>query len=312
LTITFEDECPKDLRLVVMPETILPFIPTRNTIPDAIRDIPKETTIEAQVTSCPPGSSGPSSVVVTLQMDPDQPGQGTPEAGGHFHNTTRPKGTFEPTVTPTEAMCTATLDAHGRGKCSVTYRSSPVSGVETIIGQASDFRDAEAKVNIQVPGLVNLRDIRPNFFRFTGQTGTHPDNHWATPNTFKNIQLVALDFAELTCATPATCAVLRINDMSLKQGGVFDICARWDPAVSCPPLTGARGGHHEHRTGTSVDIGLTACRGLVPDNQASLPTDCPPAERSVSVARDTIGRICFNRGRATMKPEATHHCEWPQ
>jgi hypothetical protein len=58
-----------------------------------------------------------------------------------------------------------------------------------------------------------------------------------------------------------TGAKLKINDMSLHMGGVFDICGEWDPDIKCPVSsdpTKLQSGHQTHRKGTSVDINTTA------------------------------------------------------
>ena len=180
----------------------------------------------------------------------------------------------------------------GMGSCTVTYRPSEVSGVEMISASADGFPSASAQIRVAVPGLMNLAEVFTNFFRLTGQTTLHPDNHWGTEDTLNNIQLVALDFFE------ASDASLRINDMSLPLGGMFDICGTWNPSDTCPPVTPRDKGHVSHRKGTSVDIGRTACKGLVPE-ATSPPMDCPLRER-ISVARLTVQEICFKRDRATM------------
>ena len=118
------------------------------------------------------------------------------------------------------------------------------------MARATGFTEAKATVRVAVPGLSNLADVQTNFFRLTGPTGTHPDNHWGTDSTVTNIQLVALDVFDTLQAT------LGINDMSLPQGGMFDICGTWNPADGCSL---APKGHVRHRTGTSVDIDKAAC-----------------------------------------------------
>ena len=92
-------------------------------------------------------------------------------------------------------MCTAVIDETGVGSCTVTYQPSQVSGVETILAQADDFPNATAKVRVEAPGLASFADIRTNFFRLTGQTTPHPDNHWGTASTLANIQGGRMDLS---------------------------------------------------------------------------------------------------------------------
>lgn len=316
LTMTFDEGCPQQPKLEVMDEAVLPVIPPENTIPPPIRNLEPKATIKATVTTCPAqGGGSPAEVEVTFEVRP--PAAGTAEDGGHAPGhipEPRPLtafGSFERPGGPKDSRCTVTtFNADGMGTCSVAYHSSEVSGVETIEAKAVGFPNAEAKVTVQVPGLVNLAESPTpflRFFRLVGQTATHPDNHWGTPNTRTNIQLVALDFLGMSCDT-RSCAHLRINDMSLPLGGMFDICATWNPESTCA-RTPDKGGHFWHRTGTGVDIGRTACTGLVPEGSAL--TDCPATER-VSVSRLFISRRCFSRGKATMARETNYHCEWPE
>jgi hypothetical protein len=169
------------------------------------------------------------------------------------------------------------------GSCSVTYHPSEVSGIETIQATGDGFGSAQAMVTVQVPELINLADIQTNFFRLTGQTGTHPDNHWGTPNTVANIQLVALDLFDVFEAT------LGINDMSLPLGGLFDINGTWKPP------------HSSHRKGTSVDIDRTGCV------DPNLDGGC---RQILTVPRVFISDRCLFHGTAGMVREATYHCEW--
>ena len=112
-----------------------------------------------------------------------------------------------------------------------------------------------------------------------------------------NIQLVALDFFAKFGAT------LGINDMSLRQGGLFDICGTWDPKDGCT-ITRVDGttarikkGHSGHRSGTSVDVDRSAC--FDPD----LLGGCGRFD----VSEDTFELLCNTRG-GTRAPEESFHC----
>jgi hypothetical protein len=220
-------------------------------------------------------------VNVQFAVDPGLPQPGTPDAGGHTHDTrpARARGTLNP------SSCTAILDAGGVGTCRVTYEPSEVSSVETLTATAAGFPGAQARVSVQVPGLTNLADVLTNFFRLTGQTPAHRDNHWGTTNALEIIQLVALDFFATFGAT------LGINDLSLRTGGLFDIRGDWSPP------------HKSHRTGTSVDIDRTACF------DPRLEGGC--SRGTLNVAKDFIRRQCAFRGQGFLVPESTIHCELP-
>jgi hypothetical protein len=300
LTVVFDEDCPKQLDLKVPPDSLPPRIPPGNTMTEALTNAPTQATVEALVKSCPsePGTPQPS-VEVSFRVEP--PGTGSPDAGGHVHNAARPKGSFERDQGPTETTCVTQLDAGEVGSCSVTYHPSEVSGKEKIAAQATGYPDASKDVVVEVPGLENLAAVVTNFWRLTGQTAGHPDNRWGTAATVNSIQLVALDFLEYSCETLMTCAALKINDLSLRQGGLFDICGSWNPADTCQ--SAPRGGHRWHRTGTGVDIESSAC--LDPNLQGTCST-------TIGVPRDFIERKCQERGRGRLVREASIHCEWPQ
>ncbi len=109
---------------------------------------------------------------------------------------------------------------------------------------------------------------------------------------------MALDFFAATNAT------IGINDVSLPLGGLFDICATWDPAGTC--TNAQNGGHQLHRTGTSVDIDRLACRGLIPDDANPF---APCRTTTFTVARDTIRLLCADRKGVLLK-EGPYHCEF--
>ncbi len=283
LTLTFTQACPHDLTVAVTPSTVRPRLPANTRLTGELATMATRAAVEATVRACPPdGTSSPASVVIQFAVDQTLPQPGTPDAGGHSHDTrpARARGTFEP------SSCTALLDPDGVGTCMVTYLPSEVSSVETLIASAAGFPTAEARVSVQVPGLTNLADIITNFFRLTGQTPAHRDNHWGSRNTTDTIQNVALDFFALANAT------LGINDLSLKTGGLFDIAANWTTP------------HISHRTGTSVDIDRTACI------DPALEGGC--ARGTVRVPRDRVERLCDERGSGVLVREVTFHCEFPR
>jgi len=296
LEVRFEADCPKELKVTVTPDSVRTQLPTSPTTETA--------TVTALVKTCPAQSgSAPASVEVTFEVL-SAPTDASTEAGGHDHNTQRPKGTLK-RGGQAATSCTVPIDATGMGTCSSTleYHPSAVSGVEKIVAEATGFNKDEKNVTVRILGLVNLAAVQSNFFRLTGQTSTHPDNHWGTPNVVSNTQPVAFDYLEHSCNTLGTCATLGINDMSLRQGGLFDVCATWDPGSTCTIDGRSATGHRSHRIGTGVDIDREAC--LDPN----LSGGC---SSRLSVRRDFIEAACERRGRARMANEPTFHCEWPR
>lgn len=100
-------------------------------------------------------------------------------------------------------------------------------------------------------------------------------------------------------------AKLGINDMSLRQGGLFDICGTWNPTDGCTitrldgttaKITKGRSGH---RTGTSVDVDRSACF------DPNLLGGCGKFD----VNKVIFQVLCKNRG-GTREKEDFLHCEF--
>ncbi len=152
--------------------------------------------------------------------------------GGHLHvDGVRPRGS----LTPVPACTTDT-----EGACTLTYTASEVGGGELLMaasGVDPTVTDAQP-ITVRVPGLGHLAiPFGPDAsYRLTGQTPSHPVNHFGTSVTTERVVRIAAGYLSDKEAT------LGINDMSLVNGGLFDINNRWRPD------------HKLHRQGESIDI----------------------------------------------------------
>src|SRR5437899_3971128 len=72
---------------------------------------------------------------------------------------------------------------------------------------------------------------------------THYSNHWCYSAKIDNVQKAILFFFKWSGTTDGGGNNLKsgMNDMSLKYGGLFDICSNWQPA------------HVSHRLGRSEE-----------------------------------------------------------
>ncbi len=109
------------------------------------------------------------------------------------------------------------------------------------------------QLTVRVPELVSFTDLDATMWRLTGETDEHTINHYCTPVMRDNLHAALQDFYEWSGTEEGggTHIRLGINDMSLIQGGVFDIDGDWN----------LRRNHAFHRVGLSVDIdrsGMTA------------------------------------------------------
>ncbi len=292
LTLTFEADCPRELKLTAEDTTIRPQIPFGATLRPGVGKVRSMTMIRATVKTCPSDGNAPPPGPIHVAFEVHPPAGNTAEDGGHLHpSTQRPTGTF---LAPRlgggldNVHCTIeTLNEEGMGSCEVPFHSGELSGVETIVGKALDFADAQTSGTIRLlPELKNFRDLPSELYRFVGQiAGRHIDNHWATPATIANTTLMAADYFA------ANKAVLQINDMSLKWGGLFDIDADW-----LVP-------HKAHRQGTSVDVDRLAC---VSSNPSDPGADCSTTK---AIPVKVFKELCTGR-HGTRADEGTHHCEF--
>ncbi len=114
------------------------------------------------------------------------------------------------------------------------------SGTEKIIVSLVDSNGAviskeELPIDVKMAILGPLGD-GAGWWRLTGQTTTHPDNHYGATYTVETVGIIAMEYFRRTGTT------LGINDMSLEWGGLLDIDGNW----TTPHIT--------HRKGTSADI----------------------------------------------------------
>ena len=189
------------------------------------------------------------------------------DSGGHSHSHTsprRPVGRFIHPIISTDTTDTLLSQTDSNGKLRFRYVASQFSGVERIRAKLlSDTTISDTLSLItRVPGLQLLPE--GNHYVKVGGTCEHhgprddalyqncrtPDSdHWGTQTLIQNIQTIADSFAVSYSGFR-----LRVNDLSLKYGGGFDIFGRWLTDITPPGCRPAGFGHCEHRTGDSGDV----------------------------------------------------------
>lgn len=190
------------------------------------------------------------------------------DSGGHSHGGNRPLGRFNhPTSSTDTAHTTDTLlvqtDSTGTGK--FRYVASQFGGVERIkVRIATDTTKFDTlSLATQVPGL----DVLPTGTHYVKVGGTclhhgpsddsnvpeacmTPDtDHWGTSRLLTAIPKIAAAYDSLHPGIR-----LRINDLSLPYGGLFDYF------INSPWQTP----HSEHRIGINADLGY---QGLNSQNE---------------------------------------------
>lgn len=167
------------------------------------------------------------------------------EAFGHAHTnfTSALGGSFidDRTLEATSCQTDAT------GQCHLDYVVSEVSGAFEVSAGFQNVRTT-TPVTVQLNELLATFNIPSPAFTLTGSGGRttaadcpganilHPQNHFGSSSLLIRIQAFTSQYFAMTGGT------LGVNDMSLVEGGLFDICSEWS------------GPHNLHRTGHSVDI----------------------------------------------------------
>jgi hypothetical protein len=155
--------------------------------------------------------------------------------GGHIHRGGRLKGTLSISSLTIPGGVTAGSVSAG------TYTSSEVAGQENVIATVKGGTSIQVPITVRVPGLLELGE--GDGYALIGTTSEHPLNHFGTENTLYTLLDLADAYFETWNGT------LRINDISLALGGLFDIDADW----SIP--------HKSHRVGKNADISNITAEG---------------------------------------------------
>jgi len=154
-------------------------------------------------------------------------------SGGHSHDDAgRPKGTFNP----------SSGNSGSSGRLTTTYTSPEASGIIDVhlagtLSDGSPVNPLDFTIGVEIPDLASL-GAGANY-DLVGATSIHGDNHNGTP-TFNGMLTTLAD--SYAAAFPGQ--RVAYNDMSLPQGGVFDLGANWRPS------------HFEHRFGQNCDMRL--------------------------------------------------------
>uniref|UniRef100_A0A7C3KBG3 Uncharacterized protein n=1 Tax=Oscillatoriales cyanobacterium SpSt-418 TaxID=2282169 RepID=A0A7C3KBG3_9CYAN len=160
--------------------------------------------------------------IVTLSAEAVQ------NSGGHFsHSSTRPTGTFTATQ--------GTTNANGVFETSYT---APIFGGTMMIRGTMRSVSKQQFLNIYITGMQELGS--GSNYVLTGATTTHPANHFGTALAVANLPQIANDYK----AVYPTSADVEFNDMSLINGGKFEIPGSWSETAS----------HQEHKLGKNCDI----------------------------------------------------------
>lgn len=190
-----------------------------------VPEIPSEITLELMAENVGSGNRGPAAgKQIRLGIE------AVPNDGGHTHGGSKPLGSLETTEVSTGSD----------GRATVRYLVSEAAGRYIITAKGQDnvlpfvFADT---VTVGVGGLVSLRDDSPHYRMVGAGADKHPSRHNAAPAMREALdELASYFFGEFG-------QQIGYNDLSLPQGGKFDIDGAWAPNRHC-----------SHRRGTDVDV----------------------------------------------------------
>jgi hypothetical protein len=155
--------------------------------------------------------------------------QRQPFSGGHQHQG-GPVGSVNP---PSQV-----LGPNYPQNQSYIITAPEVCGAIVVTNHYSDGDDRLSILAVRVPGLVAFTGD-PHIV-LTGSTSTHGQNHYCLPDLQTMLRALANRFFRKFSRK------LFVNDMSLVDGGLFDIKGDWNTP------------HKTHRDGRRVDINSTS------------------------------------------------------
>jgi Penicillin-insensitive murein endopeptidase len=183
------------------------------------------------------------------------------DSGGHSHDGNRPMGRYivpKESGTGVDTIASGTRHTDSTGVLKFKFFASQFGGVERIRAQLVDDTTKWDTLSLKtrVPGLMLLPEGTK--YNKVGGTCKHhgprddsqyqncrePDNnHYGTNRLVQAIQAIAVVYDSLNPGVR-----LRVNDMSLRYGGLFDV-----------DTTEWKSPHKSHRIGINVDYHLQ-CR----------------------------------------------------
>ena len=164
-------------------------------------------------------------------------------SSGHDHAGGKPTGVLQ--TLQRAPLDRATVNTGPSGVVKLYYVASEVSGPVTIDGASPSAARDTTTVFVKVPGLVVMAPGAS--YEFTGAiVNRHMANHFGTPQALEAFREFA-DSVSTWIGEP-----LGINDISLRDGGLFDVgSSSWEIP------------HGYHRRGTHADIRTKYANNIV-------------------------------------------------
>ncbi len=227
-----------EIKVIVVADSIQPFYLNHTSSNESQTSVKVAVTVSGLLYSGPPYG-----VILTSAA--------VEGSGGHYHTGNRPSGIFITGGGPASSQEFAT----GPDTIRATYQASVFGGHEHIIAALNLPMIADSdSVVVRVPFLKFLNE-EANYIKTGGLCEHHgpridnsypncrtpDDDHYGTARLTQILQSVG-DSLAVYCPGYR----LLVNDMSLPNGGKFDIDGSWDENTD----------HKEHRLGVNADVGI--------------------------------------------------------
>jgi len=190
--------------------------------------------------------------------------------------TMQPCGTFE--VRNTGQIDTPILNVESdvalNGGCAAATYYPPEQGGDFLIGytfpddvmtpETQRERIAGEEKAVRVEGLQVLSDGDTTWLTLSGVTPWHGANHFGSSTLVAAVHNLAMfynGYHNEQTGIDTRGERLKINDMSLGYGGMFEICGTWNWRDHPCPQVGPEGGHRFHRDGMAADISQRTALG---------------------------------------------------
>lgn len=183
---------------------------------------------------------GQPAASVPVEISLAGPAAHTLEAAGHDHHEGRPLGQLDGSTN-----LPLVRSSGPDGIVSVEYRPPAASAAMDIQAKADADSSSSLQARVLIPHLRPL--VFGSGLASAGSDGSHADRFNGRALTLERLETAATLYTFDQTTSPALRSVdtrepIRVNDMSLPWGGLYDIGGNWQPP------------HNGHRCGTVSDI----------------------------------------------------------
>lgn len=244
--------------------------------------------------------AGPYEVTITVDdLEVDQSGHAHGEPADSYSGYFIDPSTGDEASPPRQITCEIVSTGPGNtDSCEIDFQADEVAGLvrfSATVDVGLNQLEANATLPIRIAPLTNLQSVALKGHGTLSRAEEDPVKHadadafFVNPGVLASIQKLLSKYNEITVDSnyPQGLA-LRLNDGSLRWGGLFDVAGNysWSPD-----------GHKGHRAGEAIDIRLQARD--------------PITQALVTTNRRQVESAClFASGELVDEGNSRLHCQW--